>query len=679
MKTFRNFLCLLALILFHLACNTKSNTKAEASQNFIETENMDLSVKPGDNFYEYVNGKWLKTTKIPSTETGVGSFLDVYNKTKDHIKSILEEAAKSGAAEGTIEQKVGDFYTSGMDSITIEKRGYDPVRPYLKEIESIKSPREVMQYVASQHKLNGNILFSFYVGADQKNSAKNIANYNQGGLGLPDRDYYFKTDSATLAIVKAYKEFVKRLFILTGTDSIHSVKDAELVYNLEKEIASSHRTQIELRDPQSNYHKMALANLDKSMAVFGWKNLVESLGFQADSVNIGQPAFYAKINALLSSTSLDTWKIYLKAQTLNQYSGSLSKPFVDASFNYTKATTGQEKIKPRWERIYFAVDGNIGEALGELYVKKYFTGDAKKRMQELVNNLQKAFTNRIANLDWMSESTKKVAKEKLMAFIKKIGYPDKWRDYSKVSIQKNTYFENILSASKNEFQYQIGIIGKPVDKMEWGMTPPTVNAYYNPSFNEIVFPAGILQFPFFDLNADDAINYGGIGMVIGHEMTHGFDDQGAQYDKDGNLKNWWTKEDSLKFVNKYKKVIALYNSFTVLDTVHVKGALTNGENMADLGGLAIAYDAFKMTKQGQDTTKINGYTPDQRFFISFAQIWRFKRKPEMVRMLINVDPHSPERYRSMGPLENFTPFYSAFQIKKGDKMYIPDSARIKIW
>jgi putative endopeptidase len=668
-----------AATLLLISCITACHNQSSTTQKFIETSNMDSSVKPGDNFYAFVNGKWLKSADIPATETEIGSFLDVYNRTKEHLKIILEDAAKSGAADGTIEQKVGDFYASGMDSVTIEQKGYDPLKPFLQQIDAIKTSNDVMQYVATQQTLNNNILFSFGVAADDKNSARNIAVYSQGGLSLPDRDYYFKTDPATLAIVKAHKDCIEKLFILTGTDSVSAVKDMELVYGLEKEIASSHRTQVELRDPQSNYHKMAVAELDKTMQVFGWKKMLQQLNVSSDSLNIQQPAFYGKVNDLLTTVPISTWKKYLKFHTIILSANALSNAFVTASFNVSKAITGQQKIKPRWERIYRATDGNLGEALGELYVKKYFTEEAKKKMLELVNNLQAAFANRIMKMDWMSDSTKQVAKEKLMAFIKKIGYPDKWRDYSKVTIHRNTYFENRLSAAKNEYQYQISKVGKPVDKMEWGMSPPTINAYYNPTFNEIVFPAGILQFPFFDLSADDAINYGGIGMVIGHEMTHGFDDQGAQYDKDGNLKNWWSRSDSLKFVAKSNKVITLYNSFTVLDTLHVKGALTNGENIADLGGIAIAYDAFKMTKQGQDTIRIDGFTPDQRFFISLGQIWRSKTKPETVRYYINVDGHSPAVYRANGPLQNFTPFYDAFNVKPGNKLYLPDSARIKIW
>jgi len=657
------------------ACTNNDTT----SKKFIETGNIDSAVKPGDDFYKFVNGKWLDTATIPSTETGVGSFLDVYNRTKEHVKTILEDAAKGGSPAGSIEQKVGDFYASGMDSVTIEKLGYDPVKPTLQKISALKDAKEVMQFIAEQQTLGNGMLFGQGFAADDKNSSMNIAVYSQGGLGLPDRDYYFKTDAASLAIIKAYQQYMHKIFTLTGSDSATAAKEVAIVYELEKQLASSHRTAVELRDPQSNYNKLAVAQLDQQEPTFAWKATLANMSVKADSVNVGQPAFFKKADELLKTVPVDTWKTYLRWHTVSGDAGALSSPFVNARFEYTKVITGQQKMKPRWERIYRTTDGNLGEALGQLYVKKYFTEDAKKRMQELVNNLQVAFEARINKLDWMSDSTKQKAKDKLHSFLKKIGYPDKWRDYSKVTVNKATYFDNLVSAAKNEYQYQVGKVGKPVDKMEWGMTPPTINAYYNPTFNEIVFPAGILQFPFFDPAADDAINYGGIGMVIGHEMTHGFDDQGAQYDKEGNLKNWWSKSDSVKFVAKSKQVIDLYNSFTVLDSIHLKGALTTGENIADIGGIAIAYDAFKMTKQGKDTVKIDGFTPDQRFFISLGQIWREKLKPETQRLYANIDPHSPPEYRVNGPLQNFTPFYEAFNVKPGDKMYKADSARIKIW
>jgi len=667
----------LVMLVAFAAC---TNNKEHMAGKFIETGYMDSAVKSGDNFFKFVNGKWLDTVHIPETESGIGSFDDLYNRTRDHLHEILDSVSSLNAKAGSIEQKVGDFYASGMDSAMIEKRGYDPVKPYLEKIDSIKDADGIMQFANELQLENGNPIYGQAVGADEKNSSMNIAIYFQAGLGLPDRDYYFKTDTANQKIVNAYKIYMEKLFMLTGDDSSRAAIEVAQVYELEKQLASSHKTQVELRDPQSNYHKMAVADLDKQMPVLTWANTLNTIGVHADSVNVSQPAYYIKLNQLLQSIPVEVWRSYLKFHVLNDAANALGSDFVNARFEYVgKALNGQQKLKPRWQRMVQNTDNNLGDDLGQLYVKKYFTEDAKKRMLDMVNNLQDAFAKRIDNLDWMSDSTKQVAKDKLHAFLKKIGYTDKWRDYSKVTIDRAMYFENLVSCEKNEYQYQISKVGKPVDRMEWDMTPPTINAGYYPTFNAIVFPAGILQFPFFDPNADDAINYGGIGMVIGHEMTHGFDDQGAQYDKDGNLKNWWGKEDSAKFVAKSKQVIDLYNSFVIIDSVHVNGALTNGENIADIGGIAIAYDAFKMTKQGQDTTRIDGFTPDQRFFISLGQIWREKYKPEAQRFYANIDPHSPGMFRVNGPLSNFTPFYAAFNVQPGDKMYLSEDKRIKIW
>lgn len=654
--------------------------KPAGSEKFIETANMDSSVKPGDNFFLFVNGKWDKKTAIPAAESGAGAFYDLYNRTKDNQHTLLMDIAKGTKAAGSIEQKVGDFYISGMDTNTIDKRGDDPVKPYLQKINDIKDAAGIMQFAAEQQTEENSLLFSQGIAPDEKNSSINIAIYGQDGIGLPDRDYYFKTDARTLAVVNAYKTYIRKLFMLTGDDSTTANKKVTEIFELEKKMAASHKTNVELRDPNANYHKMAVTDLDKQMPVFAWKATLSTMGVKADSVDVQQPAYYAKLNELLKTVPVNVWKDYLRFHLLSAVSSGLGKDFTDARFDYMgRALNGQEKQHDRWEKMVQSTDANLGDALGQLYVKKYFNEDAKRRIDELVNNLQKAFDARIGKLEWMSDSTKAVAKNKLHAFLKKIGYTNKWRDYSNVTINSTRYFENLVSCSKNDYAYQVAKIGKPVDRMEWDMTPPTINAGYYPSLNAIVFPAGILQFPFFDPNADDAVNYGGIGMVIGHEMTHGFDDQGAQYDKDGNLKNWWGKDDYARFTAKSQKVISLYNSFTVLDTIHLNGALTNGENIADIGGLAIAYDAFKMTKEGQDTTKIDGFTPNQRFFLSLGQIWREKLKEQFVAQLVNTDPHSPAMYRVNGPLMNFDPFYKAFNVQPGNKMYIPDSARIKIW
>jgi putative endopeptidase len=456
-------------------------------------------------------------------------------------------------------------------------------------------------------------------------------------------------------------------------------KNAEIVYNIEKQLASSHKTRVERRDVIANYNMMTVTDLEKRQANIGWTKVLHTIGANTNSINVCQPAYYDKLNALLKSVSINDWKLYLKASAINNYANDLSKPFVNANFEYTKIISGQAVQKTRGEIMASAVDSYLGEALGQLYVKKYFPEDAKKRMLDLVNNVQKAYAKRIDKLEWMSDSTKVKAKEKLFAMTKKIGYPDKWKDYSKVQIAKNTYFENIISASASDYQRELAKLGKPVDKSEWFTTPSTVTAYNNPSANEIVFPAGILQSPYFDNNADDALNYGGIGMVIGHEITHTFDDQGAQYDKDGNVKNWWTKDDYAKFKTRIQQVIDQYSTFTVLDNLHINGAMTVGENTADIAGIAVAYDAFKMTKEGQDTTKVGNFTPDQRFFLSIARIWKVKMKDEYLRLWINNNPHSPPIWRVNGPLMNTTPFYEAFDFKPGDKLFLPEKDRITIW
>jgi putative endopeptidase len=640
---------------------------------------VNTALKPGDDFFTYANGMWYDTAQIPPSQTGVGSYSFLNYPQRIRLQAILDSVSKANNPAGSIEQKVGDFYASGMDTATINKRGYEPIKPLLARIDALADVPALLKLVAEETKAGDGSIIFFYVSADDHNSNVNIVQLYQTGIGLPERDYYFKTDSSTLKIQKAYKKYVADLFQLTGADAATAEKNAAKVYELEKQLAAAHRTNIELRDVKANYNKLAVADLAKKHPNLNWPTLLTDLGFKVDSVNIGQPAYFDKVNAMLKSASLADWKLYIKANALNTYANYLSQPFVDASFAYTKALTGQAVKKPRTEEMTQAVDRSLGFALAQLYVKKYFPDDAKKRMRVLVDNLKKSFEARINKLDWMSDSTKTKAKEKLARFTEKIAYPDKWRDYSNVEVKRDAYFENVLSANKSDYLFDVAKAGQPVDRTEWLTTPPTVTAYNNPSLNEIVFPAGILQSPYFDLYADDALNYGGIGMVIGHEITHSFDDQGAQYDKDGNVKNWWTKADYEKFKARTQQVIDQYNTFTVLDSMHVKGPLTVGENTADIAGIAIAYDAFKMTEQGKDTTKLDGFTPDQRFFISIARIWRVKTRDEFLRMYVNTNNHSPAKWRVNGPLMNFTPFYNAFGVQPGDKMYKPENERITVW
>jgi putative endopeptidase len=670
------FYLFLALAFFS-ACSSPS-PDAHA-KSFVDITGIDSSIKPGDNFFRYVNGHWYDTATIAADQAGVGSYSFLNIPQKKLLQNILDSVSKTTHAPGTVDQKVGDFYASGMDTTTINQRGYQPIQPILARIDAINDVPSLMKFAATELRTGNHSIIGFGVSPDNKNSGINIAHVYQTGIGLPDRDYYFKTDSPTLRIQQAYQKYVSTLFQLTGSDPAAATKAANIAYGIEKQIAATHKTNIELRDVNANFHKMAVASIDKTQPNLGWTTLLANLDAKTDSVDMSQTEYYDKLNTLLTSIPINDWKIYLKASTLENYADALSKPFTDASFEFGKALSGQAVQKPRSQIMTEAVDRHLGEALGQLYVRRYFNEDAKRRVLDLVNNLQKSFENRINHLDWMSDSTKQKAKEKLYAITKKIGYPDKWRDYDKVQIDPTKYFENLLSLKQNDYQFQLAKLNKPVDKSEWGTTPSTVTAYYDPSANQIVFPAGILQFPYFDFSADDAINYGGIGMVIGHEMTHAFDDQGAQYDKDGNVKNWWTKEDYEKFRARTKNLIDLYSSFTILDSVHIKGALTIGENTADNGGVAIAYDAFKMTPQGKDSVKIDGFTPDQRFFLSIARIWRVKTRDAFLRTYVNTNPHSPAMWRVNGPLMNFDPFYIAFNIQPGDKNYKSEDQRIRIW
>lgn len=660
-------------ILILVACDKE---KAVEYSKF-DFDGIDLAIKPGDNFFNHVNKTWYDQAVIADDQSGVGSYSFLNIPQKKLLENILEEVSRGTHEKGSADQMVGDFYSSGMDTNRINERGFEPIQPLLESINSINSIPELMQFVSDEFKSGNSSLISMGVSPDNENSSVNMLHFGQTGLGLPDRDYYFKTDASTIEIQKAYQSYLFKLFELTGNDN--SEKNTAIVYGIEKQLAEAHKTRIERRNVKANYNKLAVSNLDKNQPNIGWASLLKNLDAEVDSVDVRQPAYYDKLNDMIGSVALGDWKTYLKANILTNYADILSEPFETTDFEYTKVISGQAVQKTRAQIMVQKVDRQLGFALGKLYVKRYFDEDAKKRVLDLVNNLQKAFENRIDQLDWMSDITKVEAKEKLYTITKKIGYPDVWREYGNVNIEKDKYFENVVALRQNDYQYGLDKLNKSPNKDEWGTTPSTVTAYYNPPLNEIVFPAGILQFPYFDLHADDAINYGGIGMVIGHELTHAFDDQGAQFDKDGNVKNWWTDEDYEKFKAKTELVIDRYSSYTVLDDLHLKGALTVGENTADNGGISIAYDAFKLTEQGQSTTKINGHTPDQRFFLSIARIWRVKTRDEYLRNYVKTNSHSPPMWRVNGPLMNFTPFYEAFDIQPGDKNYKPVEERIKIW
>lgn len=655
----------------------KNNTDSSA---YFDTAGMDTSVHPGDNFFMYANGTWIKNSIIPDDQSGWGSFYTLYDENLKKMRTILDElSAKSDHKPGSNEQKVGDFYASGMDTAAIEKAGYDPLKPMLAKIDAVKDYKELISLLATSYTEGDGALIGMYVGADERNSAKNILNLYQTGLTLPEKDYYTKTDAPTVEKRQKLVEHITNLFVLTGVDKTIATQQATAVLKLETAIATSHLAPVELRDPIKNYNKMSVVDLQKMSPNINWSNSLQQMGIQTDSVNVAQPAYYKTLSALLASQPIEVWKSKVKFDYISSNASLLSKAFVDERFAFNRLFSGAKTQEDRWKKMVSRTDDGLKDLLGQIFVQKYFPAEAKKRMDELVNNLQIAFDKRIAQLDWMSDTTKQKAKEKLSAIMKKIGYPDQWKSYDDVNITRNDFYGNMRSIAKHDYKESIAKIGKPVDKTEWGMTAPTVNAYYNPTFNEIVFPAGILQFPFFELKADDAINYGAIGMVIGHEMTHGFDDQGRQYDAQGNLTDWWTKTDAAKFTAKAKGVIEQYNAYTVLDSLHVNGALTLGENLADIGGLAIAYDAFKLTQQGKGTEKIDGFTPDQRFFLGYAQVWRLVDRPESMRTRITTDPHSPEEFRVNGPLANFEPFYKAFGVTDQHKLYRSADQRARIW
>ncbi len=654
---------------------------AQTPAKFIDRSNMNLSVKPGDDFVEYSNGAWLKNNVIPAKETRWGSFNQLRDFNINAVKTILESTQGSQAAAGSVERRVADFYSAAMDSLTIEKLGYSPIQADLNQINAIQFKSQIITEIARMRKTGaGSPLFSFYVGQDRKQVDKMVPQLGQGGTSLPDRDLYLKSDARSLKIQEGFKIYVATLFELIGTSPAQAKANAETIFQLEKKLAEAQMSRLEMRDPYKTYNKLVFADFNQKTPAFNWALTFQDFGTKApDSVLVSAPKFFESVNKMLLETPVDTWKTYLTWNLLKGSSSYLSSPFVKASFTFNQIVSGQKVQTPRWQRMSSLTDGVVGELLGQLYVAKYFKPEAKVRMEELVKNLRKAFEIRIKQLDWMSEETKQRALAKLYAFTPKIGYPDTWKNYDGLEISPNTFYQNMRNAGAWGFQENIAQIGKPVDRTKWGMTPPTVNAYYSPVMNEIVFPAGILQFPFFDAKADDAINYGGIGGVIGHEMSHGFDDSGSQYDKDGTLRNWWNKEDLAKFKAKTELLGKQFDAYTVLDTIHVNGKLTMGENIGDLGGLNVAYEAFKMTKQGKSKTKIDGFTPDQRFFLAWAQVWRSKTLPETAANLVQTDPHSPAEYRTIGAPVNMDAWYEAFNVKPGDKLYKKPEDRIKIW
>jgi putative endopeptidase len=662
---------------------TTSNAQKKAKTSaikYIDKSNMDLSVKPGDNFYLYANGNWKRANPVPASKVRWGSFDVLRLNSSERLKGLAEEAAAHPSRDA-VSQRVGDFYASGMDSIAIDKLGYTPVKGVLDQLKAITNKAEVLNQIAVLRSKGANSsLFRFSVGQDDKDVNTYIPQFSQGGTTLPDRDYYLKDDKRSKSIREAYLSYMTDMFKMTGDNASEAAKKAESVLALETGLAQLQKSRVEMRDPQKTYNKISDAEFTKLTPGFEWKSLMASMKVTcADSVLVNNPEFFKGADALFKAVPVETWKAYLQWNVIESAADYLSTDYVNRSFEFTKVLTGQKEITPRWQRMSSALDRGLGELVGQLYVKKYFTQASKDRMLALVKNVQETFGERINRLTWMSDSTKQQALIKLHAIVNKIGFPDKWETYPGVVISRNDFYGNIQSINAFRYNKMMDHMGKPVDKTQWGMTPPTINAYYNPRNNEIAFPAGILQFPFYDFGADDAVNYGGAAAAIGHELTHGFDDQGRQFAADGNMEDWWTSADADKFNALAQKVVDQYDAFSVNDSLHVNGKLTLGENLADLGGLNIAYEAFKKTPEGKSGKKIDGFTPDQRFFLSWAQVWRDNTLPEYASQLILTDPHSPGKYRCNAPISNMDSWYNAFDIKPGDKMYKPETDRIKIW
>jgi predicted metalloendopeptidase len=652
----------------------------------IDPSNFDTSIKPSDDFFLYANGGWIKRTEIPPEYTRWGSFNELIEHNNDALRDIAEKAqnTKVDPRMAPEAEKTGDFYASGMDEKTIEALRTKPLDEELNAIAAINDRGSLLKTIAHLHSMGIEALFNFGSSPDSKDSTHELAQAVQGGLGLPDRDYYTKTDEASKKLRDQYVDHVAKMLTLLGDPAAKTQEEAKKILALETKLAQSSRTRVQLRDPQKNYNKMPVQQLQSLTPDWNWSDYFKAINLLApQDVNVHQPEFFKTADQVFKETPLDDFKAYLRWHLIDATAPDLSKDFVDEDFNFKeRILRGAQQIRPRWKRVIASEDGSIGEALGKLYVAYNFPPEAKARALELVNNLKEALADRIKTLEWMDQPTKEQALKKLAAMQVKIGYPDKWLDYSMLKIDRGPYVLNEIRASQFATARELNKIGKPVDPTEWEMTPPTVNAYYQPNRNEIVFPAGILQPPFFYANADDAVNYGGIGAVIGHEMTHGFDDQGRQFDANGNLRDWWSKKSADEYNKRRKEVVAQYSAYEALPGQHVNGELTQGENIADIGGVKLAYAALQkaLAKNPEERTKkIDGFTPEQRFFLSFAAIWRSKIRDEDQKLRLTTDPHSPAHFRVNGPLSDLSEFAKAFNVPDGAPMVQPPGKRANIW
>ncbi|RFP24306.1 M13 family peptidase [Duganella sp. BJB488] len=646
----------------------------------IAVEYIDPAVRAQDDLFTHMNGKWLATTEIPADKASWGSFAKLRDDVQPQLRAIIEGAAANQAG-GPEAQRIGDFYTSFMDEAKLEQLGLTPLNAELAKIDAVNNKKQLPALIAHLNKIGVTAPYGYGIHQDNKDSTKYVVDLGQDGLGLPDRDYYLKADDKKLADALAkYELHVAKMLTMAG--DAHGAITAHAIVEFEKELAKIQWTKVELRDPVKAYNKVDIAKLGKVAPGYDWNAYLTDAGVtgKVKYVIVGQPSYLKGMTALLAKTPLDTLKSYFRWHLLRSGAPYLSKAYVDENFAfYGTVLSGVTEQRPRWKRGVSVTEGALGEAVGKIYVEQNFPAERKARMQALVNNLLAAYKTSIDQLDWMSPVTKKQAQDKLAKFTTKIAYPNHWRDYSKLVVSKDDLVGNVLRSREFEYNKELAKLGKPIDREEWGMTPQTVNAYYNPEMNEIVFPASILQAPFFNADADDAVNYGAIGGVIGHEISHGFDDQGAQYDGDGNLRDWWTAQDHKNFAAKTKMLVEQYNQFSPLPGYHVNGELTLGENIADNSGVAIAYKAYKLSLGGKEAPVIDGLTGDQRFYMGFAQVWRMKMREAQQIVQIKTDPHSPGQFRANGPMRNQPGFYDAFNVKPGDKMYLEPKDRVIMW
>ncbi|MGA9836832.1 MAG: M13 family metallopeptidase [Gemmatimonadaceae bacterium] len=651
----------------------------------LDRANLDTTCAPCTDFYQFANGGWLTHNTIPAAYPSWGSFYALQDHNWDVLHQILDRDAKQAASgnlpAGSGPWKVGTYYAACMDTVTIDKQGIAPLKPVLDRIAAIRSPADLEHALGFLEHTARLAPWGDGSTQDSKDATSVIAALTQGGLTLPNRDYYVKTDDASKKIRDEFIAHMTRMFQLMGDPLDTAAVEARTVMSIETKLALASKSPVDLRDPNANYHKMTLAELDTLTPHFDWKAFFAAQGADhVPAIDVGQPEFFKAVDGMLSSVPVADWKVLLRWRAIHSEAFALSSPFVAENFRFTQLFSGAKENLPRWKRCSNSTDQRLGELLGQEYVKEAFTPAAKERAVKIVNTLVDALHDRLQHLTWMSDTTKQRALAKLAAYTKKIGYPDKWLDYSKLDVVPGRYLANVMAADQFSSARDWHKIGKPVDRAEWGMTPPTVNAYYNPLMNEIVFPAGILQPPFYNPSADDAVNYGAMGAVIGHEMTHGFDDQGRLYDKDGNLRDWWTTGDAERYTAQAEKVVKQFDGYTVLDsTTHVNGQLTLGENIADFGGLTVAYAAMEKALGNGPRPKIDGFTPEQRFFLAWAQVWREIDRPAYARLLVNADVHAPAKWRVNGPLSNMPEFKAAWGCKDGDPMVRPDSLRPKIW